>query len=74
MARTQLTHKGWFWICPIYLSPAQPDCPVEARVAWLEPLFSACAIAEQIRITLTSLLRPDWTPTFAFLITGEVRR
>ncbi|MEP7043324.1 MAG: hypothetical protein ABI843_09685 [Dokdonella sp.] len=70
---TKLTHKGWFWFCPIYLSPAEPDAPVEARRAWLEPLFSLCMGLEAARIFATSIIVPDYEPTFMFRVTGEVK-
>ena len=71
---TQLTHKGWLWLCPIYLSPDEPDCPVEARSAWMKPLFGACEYLERLRIFLTSMLFPEWEPTFMFKVTGRVEQ
>lgn len=68
------THKGWFWFCPIYLSPEEPGFPVEARREWLEPLFAVCEWLEQARIALTSLLAPGYEPTFMFHITGELTK
>jgi hypothetical protein len=66
------THKGWFWFCPIFLSPEEPDCPIEARFAWLEWLFSVCECFEAARIFVTSAFNPEYEPTFMFRVTGEI--
>jgi hypothetical protein len=66
------THKGWFWFCPIYLSPYVEGCPVEARTAWLEPLFSLAELFERARIYLSTMLNPEYQPSFMFKITGEL--
>lgn len=68
------THKGWFWFCPIFIAPNEPDCPVEARAAWLEPLFTVCGWFEQVRIFVTSALVPGYEPTFMFKVTGEIEQ
>lgn len=66
-----LTHKGWFWFVPIYLSPDHPDCPVATRQEWMEPLFTFCTWLESARIFLTSIIVQDYEPTFMFMTTGE---
>jgi hypothetical protein len=67
-----MTHKGWFWFCPIYLDMRSRDIGVEARAAWLEPLFSFCELLEAARIFLTSMADPYYEPTFMFRVTGEI--
>lgn len=70
-----LTHKGWFWFCPIYLSdPADADCLcVEARREWLEPLCSVAEWFERTRIFVSSIVIRDFEPSFMFKVTGERR-
>jgi len=70
-----MTHKGWFWLCPVYLSLADSDgVAVEARRAWLEPLFTVCELLEAARIFLSSVFIRDYEPTFMFKVTGELTR
>lgn len=69
------THKGWFWICPIFIGVnAEGFADVEARYSWLEPLFSLCEYFEGFRIWLTSVINPDYEPTFMFRLTGELSK
>lgn len=67
----KLTHKGWFWFCPIYLSVDGDSAAVEARREWLEPLFSICEVLEYGRIWLSTAIWPDCEPSFMFRVTGE---
>jgi hypothetical protein len=61
------THEGWFWVCPILATINRDDgIEVEARWAWLEPLFTVCEVFESTRIWLTSAMFPDYEPTFMF--------
>lgn len=64
-------HKGWFWICPIYLMDLETEEPkVWARLAILEPLFTICQWFESARIMVSSMLIEDYEPEFMFRITG----
>ena len=73
-ARAPFTHKGWFWLCPIYLAPEMPACPVDARHELLQPIFSLCEYFEAARIWLTTLVNPNYAPMFMFCVTGELKR
>jgi hypothetical protein len=74
MDEQAMTHKGWFWFCPIFLSPEAPDCVVEARYLWMEPLLTVAEWLERARIGITSFFDPDYEPMFMFLVTGEIRQ
>jgi len=68
-----MTHKGWFWCCPIHLCMESPDqAAIEARHPWLEPLFTVCQWLEDARIWLSMRLIEDYEPTFMFSVTGEL--
>ena len=61
------THEGWFWCCPIVACmDGGDDIVVEAKYRWLEPLFSACELLEGARILMSSLIIPDYEPSFMF--------
>jgi hypothetical protein len=67
------THKGWFWLCPIFIAPDVEGCPVEARVWWLEPLFSISELFERARIFASGAMLTDYEPSFMFIITGRIQ-
>jgi hypothetical protein len=61
------THEGWFWFCPILATlDGRDGIEVEARWAWLEPVFSFCEGLEATRIWLSELMIPDYEPSFMF--------
>lgn len=61
------THEGWFWFCPILATlNSRDEIEVEARWAILEPVFSLCELLEVARIALSSLVIPDYEPSFMF--------
>lgn len=68
------THKGWFWFCPVYLELWNHDAglSMEERWAWLAPAFWVSLQLEQARIFLTSILAPDYEPSFGVIVTGEL--
>ena len=67
---SQLTLKGWFWFCPIYISEDMEAPLVEARWPWLEWLFTAAEGFEAARIWFTQAIDPYYEPSFMFKITG----
>jgi hypothetical protein len=71
----RVTHKGWFWFCPVWLSFAPDDSGfgMEERWIWLVPIFWICMQLEILRIFLTDILTPDFVPEFGVFVTGEVR-
>lgn len=68
------THKGWFWFCPVYVAfdPADDGMSMEQRSGWFAPAFWLCLQLEQARIFLTSILAPDYEPSFGLIVTGEL--
>lgn len=70
--KNDFTHKGWYWFCPIYISPDDPECPVAARSEWFEFLFDFCGMLDAARIWLTTYMNPDYEPTFMFKVTGKI--
>lgn len=61
------THQGWFWCCPVVAAFASDGALiVEAKHRWLEPLFSACEFLERARIGLSTVLIPNYEPSFMF--------
>lgn len=68
------THKGWFWFCPVYAAfdPVDDGISMEERWLGLRPVFWACLHLEQARIFLTSILAPDYEPSFGVIVTSEL--
>lgn len=70
-----MTHVGWFWFCPVYLGGiTENDLIVEARAAWLEPLFCIAEYFETARLLIGTAINPEYPETFMFRVTGEVKR
>jgi hypothetical protein len=67
-----MTHKGWFWFCPVYLNLESDPMDVEARANWLEPLFSLAEMCESARLYIGRAVNPDYPMAFMFKVTGEV--
>lgn len=70
------THRGWFALCPVYLSnPEAPAGPYVAERNWIpEWWMSANEALVGGFIALISLFDPLYEPMFPFLITGPIER
>lgn len=66
------THKGWMLFCPIYLSPNDPEFPVEARHLCLEALLTLATWLQRLAILALSAMNPDYEPRWMFRITGKI--
>lgn len=66
----KFTHGGWFWLCPILYVEDGCGAPprVVARWSWLEWLFTACTLLEEIRISVSIFLDPEYEPSFMFKV------
>lgn len=67
------THKGWFYLCPIYMSDIEGDMNVEARWEWLEWWFTVNEWVIGNMIAIALLINPEYEPTFSIRITGEIK-
>jgi len=68
------THKGWFFLCPIYLNADDGEgMAVEARYEWLEPWFTVNYWIFDAMVFLMTLINPEYEPEFPFHVTGEVK-
>jgi hypothetical protein len=68
------THKGWFFLCPIYLNANDGEgMAVEARYEWLEWWFTVNHWIFDAMVFLIELVNPEYEPMFPFRVTGEVR-
>ena len=67
------THKGWFLFCPVYLAEIESDAPVVGARHWVfDPLFWLAERFAEVSIFLTTAVKPEWEPVFAFRVTGDV--
>ena len=67
------THKGWFWFCPVYMDLSDKEgITIEARAAWLEPLFWIAEYLETARLLIGTAVNPDYPEAFMFRVTGKV--
>jgi len=68
------THKGWFFLCPIYLNADdEEEMAVEARYEWLEWWFTVNLWIFGTLVLLIELVNPEYEPEFPFIVTGEVK-
>jgi len=67
------THKGWFFLCPIYLNAEDGDgMDVEARFEWLEWWFTVNEIIFGGVVYVMILIDDEYEPLFPFKVTGEI--
>lgn len=72
-AGMRATHKGWFWVCPVYVALGVDDgFAIEERHWAFAPAFWISTWLERVRIFLTSIVLSDYEPTFGVIITGEL--
>lgn len=63
------THKGWFYLCPVYLNATQGDgMAVTARSPWLDWWFDVNLAA----FDFAALFSPHDEP-FPFKVTGKLK-
>jgi hypothetical protein len=69
----KFTHKGWFFMCPIYLNPNEGEgMNAEARYAWLEWWFTVQEYIFSAMVFICESINPEYEPMFPFYITGEL--
>lgn len=69
----EFTHKGWFGLCPVYFSDIDSDSPIiEPRHIALEPLMIVSELCYEMTFSVIQMFKPDYLPTFALRITGEL--
>lgn len=74
MKDVKFTHKGWFFMCPIYLCHYDGESiAVEARSPILEFWFDINNFIFAICVNIRSAIDPEYEPAFPFLITGEIK-
>lgn len=72
---TELTHKGWFFLCPIYLNADEGEgMAVEARYWWLEWWLSVNDWIFNVMVFVKQTIDPDYVPMFPFRVTGIVKK
>lgn len=68
----KFTHKGWFGICPVYMTDPKTGCPdVAARHKYLEPLFTLSEVVYDGIIYVKSYFNDVYEPEWPFTVTGE---
>lgn len=69
------THKGWFFMCPVYLNANEGDgMRVEARHPWFEWWFTVNQWLHEASCYLCDCMGIDYQPGFPFRITGELKK
>jgi hypothetical protein len=74
-SEADFTHKGWFFMCPIYLNADDGEgMSVAARWECLEWWFTVNAfICDCVNYLLESI-NPEYEPHFPFRVTGKTNR
>lgn len=71
MRYPELTHLGWFGICPVYLD-ALSACPTLQPRHWaLWPVMVLSMGIIRAAITVNSLIDPDYDPEWPIMVTGK---
>ncbi len=69
------THKGWFFLCPVYLNPDDGEgMAVEARYSWLEWWFTINEGFFSLMVLVVTFFNPEYEPMFPFRVTGETAK
>lgn len=67
------THKGWFFLCPVYLNPDEGEgMAVDARRPWLDWWFSVNELIFGLTVCIMTAINPEYEPMFPFRVTGEI--
>jgi len=68
------THYGWvFGVVPVMVDMTTPEVPVIDVRHWaFEPLLDVCEAVHAFVAWLVTAVNPDFEPTFAIRLTGEV--
>lgn len=66
------THRGWFGICPIYLTGLGDGPTIAPRVFIFEPLLWISEAAFALAIFVLSATDPDFEPGFTIRVTGRI--
>lgn len=74
MTDTMLTHKGWFGVCPVYLTDDGRDGVVLVERHWLfRPLMWLTVHVYGLLIFLATMVNSDYEPEWPVMITGEIK-
>lgn len=69
----EYTHKGWFFMCPVYLNADDGEgMYVDARWWWLDWWFSVNNAIFAALVYIKTAINPDYEPMFPFRVTGEL--
>lgn len=69
----QYTHKGWFFLCPVYLNADDGEgMQVEARHEWLEWWFTLQLMMFEFIVEIILFINPEYDPVFPFKVTGKL--
>ena len=70
---SNLTHKGWFGLCPVYLGEIETDCPiVEPRRGIPDWWLMVNVEVQKVAIRACTWVNPYWFPTWKIKVTGEL--
>lgn len=73
--KIELTHKGWFGLCPVYIGDPDGEMPMIDPRHWaFSPLLWFSEFLFFICIELILLAKPDAEPGYPLSITGKLRR
>ena len=69
--KIQYTHKGWFFLCPIYLNADDGEgMACDARHRWLDWWFDVNELIFSVMVKIMVTFNRDYEPMFPFRVTG----
>lgn len=69
-----LTHKGWLGFCPVYIGGLDDESApllIVERHWSLSPVFWLANQIESLRIFVSTVLIPDYEPSWMVRVTGD---
>lgn len=70
---TSYTHKGWFFMCPIYLNADDGEgMAVMARSKWLDWWFDVQDLIFGVMVFIFSAVDSEYEPMYPFRVTGKL--
>lgn len=74
MTPQNLTHKGWFGICPVYFGGLDTEGPIVVERHWsFLPLMMLSEWMYSLCFAAMEFIDPSFEPSWPLRITGEIR-
>lgn len=74
MTKIEFTHKGWFGLCPVYMSKPFSGCPeIEPIYPFTDWLMDFSAFVYGLCFKMAGALNPEFEPLWPFTRITELK-